>query len=267
MEALQPQGYALVTGASYGIGEEYAWQLAARGWSLILVARSQDRLAQLRTDLMNEYADIDVLCVSSDLTAPGAAAELFQKTQAANLEIALLINNAGFGAFGEFSSIDRGRQRQMLDLNIAALVELTHLYLQPMVKHGAGGVINIASVAGFAPLPYSAVYAATKAFVVSFSQALYEEARQHGVQVMVVNPGSTETNFFQVAGESAFANSSSMQTAEQVVKESLRAFDRGRRSITTGSTNRLLVLAMGLIPRSLITVVVGKKMRQMKRTS
>ncbi len=258
---MQPQGYALITGASYGIGEEFAWQLAARGWSIILVARSQDRLTQLRTDLMAEYTDIDVLCAAMDLTAPDAPAELFQKTKDANLKISLLINNAGFGAFGEFTSIDRERQRQMIDLNIAALVELTHLYLQPMMQREEGGIINVASVAGFAPLPYSAVYAATKAFVVSFSQALYEEARQHGVQVMVVNPGSTKTNFFEVAGHGAFSNSS-MQTAEQVVAESIRAFDHDRRSVTTGVSNRLMVLVLGLLPVSWVTAVVGKKMRR-----
>ena len=258
----QPQGYALVTGASYGIGEEFARQLAARGWSLILVARSLDRLEALRSDLMFRHMGIDILAIPMDLTTPGAPAELFQRTQAANLDVNLLINNAGFGAFGEFASLDRTRQRAMIDLNIAALVELTHLYLQPMIRHRRGGVINLASVAGFVPLPYSAVYAATKAFVISYSQSIYEEARQHGVHVLVVNPGSTETNFFQVAGPGPFNSPARRQSSTQVVAESLRAFDRRRASVTTGALNRLLVRIMAPLPWKWITVVVGREMRR-----
>jgi len=216
---------------------------------------------------MFAHMGIDVLAVALDLSVPGAPAELFQRTQAANLDVNLLINNAGFGAFGEFASIDRQRQRQMIDLNIAALVESAHLYLQPMMTRKRGGMINIASVAGFMPLPYCAVYAATKAFVVSFSWGLYEEARQHGVQVTVVNPGSTETNFFKVAGKSPFSSRSRMQTSAQVVAESLRAFDRHRPFAITGVSNRSLVRALALVPRKWITLVVGKTMRRAKMST
>ncbi len=262
VQKTQQNGYALVTGASYGIGEEFARQLAARGWPLILVARSQDRLERLRASLIAEYLDIDIRCVTLDLASPGAPAELFQKTQAANLEVGLLINNAGFGAFGEFISIDRQRQRQMVDLNVAALVELSHLYLAPMKQRAAGGILNVASIVGFIPLPYCAVYAATKAFVRSFSEALHEEARQYGVQVMVVHPGSTKTNFFEVAGTSPFNDPSRMQTAGQVVRESLRAFDHGRSSIVTGASNRLLMMAVALVPLSWIAAIVGRQIRR-----
>lgn len=265
-----PNQYALITGASYGLGEEYARQLAARGWSLILVARSADRLDRLRADLMRQYPHLDIHSMAMDLSVANAPVQLFEHTQAAGLDVSLLINNAGFGAFGEFIEIDRQRQRQMLDLNIAALVELSHLYLRRMIQQPegvrrAGGIVNIASVAGFVPLPYSAVYAATKAFVLSFTHALAEEARQHGVRVMVVNPGSTKTNFFEVAGESPFNNPATMQTAAQVVRESLRALDRGQRSITTGRLNRLNVALTSVIPRSWITVIVGRGMRQMRK--
>lgn len=260
----QPQGYALVTGASSGIGEEFARQLAARGWSLILVARSQDRLEALRSDLMFAHMGIDVLAIPLDLSDPGASEELFKRTQAANLDVNLLINNAGFGAFGEFASIDRERQDRMIALNISALVQLAHLYLQPMVKRRSGGVMNIASVAGFVPLPYCAVYAATKAFVLSFSHSLHEENRQYGVQVMVINPGSTNTNFFHVAGKSPFNDPSRMQTSAQVVAESLRAFDHRKVSIVTGVSNRLMVGVLALVPRRWITFFVGKEMRRAK---
>ncbi|MHB1937351.1 MAG: SDR family NAD(P)-dependent oxidoreductase [Acidobacteriaceae bacterium] len=259
-----PQGYALITGASSGIGEEFARQLAARGWSLVLVARSQGRLEKVRGELMSTYMGIDVVAIPLDLTTPGAPADLLQRTQAANLDVELLINNAGFGAFGEFASLDLNRARQMIDLNVAALVELAHLYLQPMLGRGRGGVINIASVAGYAPLPYSTLYAATKAFVKSFSQALYEEARQHGVHVMVVNPGTTETNFFRVAGESPFSHRARMQTSAEVVRESLLAWDRKKSSIVTGASNRLLVVVLTLLPRRWITSTVGRAMRRAK---
>jgi uncharacterized protein len=259
---MQPKGYALITGASSGIGEEFARQLGAQGWSLILVARSQDQLEKVRGELMSAHMGIDVVAIPLDLTVPSAPADLFQRTQSAHLDVDLLINNAGVGAFAEFASLDLARIRQMLDLNIVALVELTHLYLQPMMQRRRGGIINIASVAGFAPLPYSTVYAATKAFVKSFSDALYEEARHRGVHIMAVNPGSTETNFFRVAGESPFSHPARMQTSAEVVRESLRAFERKKPSIVTGALNRLLTVALTILPRRWITATVGRAMRR-----
>lgn len=258
------QGHALVTGASYGIGEEFARQLAARGISLVLVARSQDRLVALRDNLLSKHPGLDVRCVALDLSAPGAPAELFRSTQAASIEIALLVNNAGFGAFGEFSITDRSRLRQMIDLNIAALVELSHLYLQPMMQRGAGAILNVASIAGFIPLPYNAVYAATKAFVVSFSHALYDEARPYGVLVMVVNPGRTETKFFETAGMDPDDSPTQWQTAEQVVGEALRAMDKGQRSITTGALNRLVLRLVAFVPRGWISAAIARRTRRSK---
>jgi uncharacterized protein len=259
---MQPQGYALITGASSGIGEEFARQLAAEGWSLILVARSQDQLEKVRSELMSAHMGIDVVAIPLDLTVPGAPVDLFQRTQAAHLDVELLINNAGFGAFSEFAALDLGRIRQMLDLNIVALVELSHVYMQPMMQRRHGGIINIASVAGFAPLPYSTVYAATKAFVRSFSDALFEEARQRGVHIMAVNPGTTETNFFRVAGESPLSHRARMQTAAQVVRESLRAFEHRKSSVVTGVPNRFLTLILNGLPRRWITAIVGRAMRR-----
>lgn len=261
------ESYALITGASSGLGEEYARQLAARGWKLVLVARSGDRLEALRDDLMVAHPGIDVRPIALDLTAPGACKSLFEQTQAANLEVTLLINNAGFGAFGEFATLDPDKLRQMVELNVAAVVELSRLYLSRMIQQSpaqrrTGGIINIASVAGFLPLPFSTVYAATKAFVVSFSHALYQEARSHGVHVMVVNPGSTKTNFFRVAGRSPWSNPRRMQTATEVVEESLRAFDRGRVSVTTGFSNRVNVMMAGLLPRSWAAAAVGYIVRR-----
>ena len=259
---MQPQGYALITGASSGIGEEFARQLAAQGWSLILVARSGDQLEKIRSELMSAHMGIDVVAIPLNLTVPGIPVDLFQRTQAAHLDVELLINNAGFGAFSEFASLDLGRVRQMLDLNIVALVELAHLYMQPMLQRHRGGIVNIASVAGFAPLPYSTVYAATKAFVRSFSDALFEEARHRGVHVMAVHPGTTETNFFRVAGESPLSHRARMQTSAEVVQESLRAVERKKSAVVTGTPNRLLVIILTLLPRRWITYTVGRAMRR-----
>lgn len=258
---------ALVTGGSYGIGEEFARQLAARGWNLVLTARSQDRLERLRAELLQAHPLLNVRCIALDLSTPDGPLDLFEATQATGQEIDLLVNNAGFGAFGEFAEIDRERQRQMVNLNIAALVELSHLYLRRMIvlpeeRRRHGGIINIASIAGFLPLPYSAVYAATKAFVVSFSHALYEEARQRGVHVMVVNPGTTQTNFFEVAGKSPFSKRTFAQTSAQVVRESLQAFDGGRWTVTTGAQNRFSMALTKLVPRSWIAKMVGRAMRR-----
>jgi short-subunit dehydrogenase len=259
--------YALVTGASSGIGEELARQLAARGWSLVLVARSLDRLERLRSELQTAHPAIDVRCIGMDLSMADAPGKLFAETQSAGIEITLLINNAGFGAFGEFANLSRERFRQMIDLNISALVELTHLYLQPMTRQSAaqrhrGGIVNIASVASYTPLPYSAVYAATKAFVRSFSMAIFEEARQHGVRVLVVHPGTTATNFFEVAGKSPYNHPLRMQTPAQVVAESLRALDQDRRSVVTGTPNRILVGILKVIPAACVTLIIGQLMRR-----
>jgi short-subunit dehydrogenase len=258
---------ALVTGASSGIGEEFARQLAARGWPLVLVARSEDRLSVVRASITARDPQLDVRVIALDLAEPGAPAELFARLYRENAPVSLLVNNAGFGAFGDFAAIDANRQRRMIDLNVAALVELSHLFLaqaesarQPGAPRPA--IINIASVAGFVPLPYSAVYAATKAFVLSFSLALAEEARQRGVQVLAVNPGSTQTNFFEVAGKTPFGHPARMQTSAQVVREALRAFDRGKTMVTTGIPNKAMVFATRWLPRSVITAMVGAVMRK-----
>ncbi len=258
---------ALITGASSGIGEEFARQLAARGWPLVLVARSEDRLSAVRASITANDPQLDVRVVALDLAVPGAPAELFARLRREGAPVSLLVNNAGFGAFGDFGALDAVRQRRMIDLNVAALVELSHAFLAQADSGRQAGaprpaIVNIASVAGFVPLPYSAVYAATKAFVVSFSLALAEEARPRNVQVLVVNPGSTQTNFFEVAGNTPFSHPARMQTSAQVVRESLRALDRGRSMVTTGAPNRLMTQMTRALPKALITRVVAAAMRK-----
>ncbi len=194
-------GYALITGASSGIGEAFARALAARGKNLILVARSQEKLERLSRDLATQHG-ISALPLTVDLSIPGAAAEVTSSLRARNLSIELIINNAGFGGRGEFPKLPLDRQLEMIRLNVQAVMELTHLLLPPMVERRAGGIINVSSVTGFHAIPYAAVYAATKAFVTSFSMGLGEELRPYGTAVVTLAPGGTKTNFREIGERS-----------------------------------------------------------------
>jgi len=173
----------LITGASSGIGEVFARKLAARGDNVLLVARSEDKLMTLCNEL-GRINSIRAQYVAMDLSRPDAPTRLVAEAQKRDLEIDLLINNAGFGSMGDFAKLDLARELNMIDLNIRALVELTHRFLVPMRERKRGAIINVASTAGFQPVPFMATYAATKAFVLSFSEALWEENRPYGIKVM-----------------------------------------------------------------------------------
>src|SRR5437867_242994 len=188
----------LITGASSGIGEAFARKLAARGDNLLLVARSEDKLIALCNEL-GRSQNMRAQYVAMDLSKPDAAGELFEETRKRELEIDLLINNAGFGSMGDFAKLGPARELNMIDLNVRSLVELTHRFLQPMRERKGGAIINVASTAGFQGVPYMATYAATKAFVLSFSESLWEENRTFGIEVMALCPGVTETGFFEAS--------------------------------------------------------------------
>lgn len=192
----------LITGASSGIGEVFARKLAARGRNVLLVARSEDKLITLCNELGRSNS-IRAQYVALDLSRPDAAEQLFAETEKRGLTIDLLVNNAGFGSMGDFSKLELARELNMIDLNIKSLVELTYKFLAPMRERRQGAIINVASTAGFQAVPFMATYAATKAFVLSFSEALWEENRPHGIKVMALCPGVTETNFFEAAREEA----------------------------------------------------------------
>src|SRR6266478_1397971 len=185
----------LITGASSGIGEVFARKLAARGNNLLLVARSEDKLINLCNEL-GRSKSIRAQYVALDLSERDAPARLFEETQKRDLQIDFLINNAGFGSMGEFIKLDLDHELNMIDLNVRSLVELTHRFLVPMRERKSGSIINVASTAGFQAVPFMATYAATKAFVLSFSEALSEENRPLGIKVMALCPGVTSTNFF-----------------------------------------------------------------------
>src|SRR6266853_6563001 len=225
----------LITGASSGIGEVFARKLAARGNNLLLVARSEDKLITLCNEL-GRSKSTHAQYVALDLSERDAPARLFAEAQNRGLEIDFLINNAGFGSMGEFTKLDLNHELNMIDLNVRSLVELTHRFLVPMRERKSGSIINVASTAGFQPVPFMATYAATKAFAISFSEALAEENRAHGIHVMALCPGVTETNFFEAA-QVDHPPMRTAQTAEDVVATALRGLARQKSHVVSGWTN------------------------------
>jgi len=249
----------LITGASTGIGAAFARKLAARGRNVLLVARSEDKLIALCNEL-GRLTSIRAQYVTLDLREPDAGAQLFEETKKRELEIDMLINNAGFGSMGEFVKLDIDRELEMIQLNVRAVVDLTHRFLPPMRERKRGTIINVASTAAFQGVPYMATYAATKAFVLSFSEAIGEENRLHGIHVMALCPGVTETNFFE-ASKIDKPPMRTIQTAEEVVDTALRGLARQKSVVVSGWTNWLTVEAERFVPRSMVTKVAGKALR------
>ena len=249
----------LITGASSGIGAAFARKLAARGRNVLLVARSEDKLITLCNEL-GRLSGIRAHYFALDLLKPEAPSQLFEETQKRELEIDMLINNAGFGSMGDFVKLNPGRELEIIDLNVKALVELTHRFLAPMRERKRGTIINVASTAGFQAVPFMATYAASKAFVLSFSEALWEENRRHGVHVMALCPGVTETNFFEAA-KMDHPPMRMTQTAEEVVDAALRGLSQRKPTVISGWTNWFTIEAERIIPRSLVTKLAGKAMR------
>ena len=226
-------GTALVTGASSGIGEQFARQLAARGHDLVLVARRADRLEALAAELPTEAR-----VIACDLADPDRPVDL-------------LVNNAGFGTHGRFWELPEGRDAELVRVNCEAVVVLTRAFLPRMVERRTGGVIVVASTAGMQPLPYEAVYAASKAFALNFAGALNAELRGSGVRCLAVNPGPVPTEWQRVAGWDEMTRMPGTIGAEQVVRESLAAYDRGAGSIVPGALFRWAMRAAALGPRAL----------------
>ena len=249
----------LITGASSGIGAAFARKLAARGRNVLLVARSEEKLIALCNEL-GRVTSIRAQYVALDLQQHDSGAQLYEETKKRELEIDMLINNAGFGSMGDFGKLDLEHELEMIELNVRAVVDLTHRFLLPMRERKRGTIINVASTASFQPVPYMATYAATKAFVLSFSEALWEENRLHGVHVMALCPGVTETNFFHASAIDR-PPMRTIQTPEEVVETALRAVDRKKNLVVSGWTNWVTVEAQRFVPRSLVTKAVGKALR------
>ncbi|CAM3649379.1 Serine 3-dehydrogenase [Vibrio aerogenes CECT 7868] len=224
---MNSQHRALITGASGGIGMALARIHAAQGGDLVLVARSEDKLNQLKAELTTQYA-VDVVVIVADLSQPGAAAAIYSQTQAADLQIDILINNAGFGGHGYFHQRDAATEMAMIQVNIASLTQLTHCYLPDMVARGQGRVLNVSSVASFFPGPLMAVYYATKAYVTSFSLALAEELTGKGVTVTALCPGPVDTGFIRTGQLENVAVFQQARSAESVARTGYRAMIRGQ---------------------------------------
>src|SRR5215207_8317785 len=251
---------ALITGASGGLGEVFARKFAARGENVFLGARSGDKLAVICNALIAGHK-VDAQFFALDLTEGDAPARLYEETARRGLEVETLVNNAGYGSMAEFALLDAENELRMIDLNVRALAGLTHLYLGPMRERGRGAIINVASTVAFQPVPFMATYAATKAFVLSFSEALWEENRAHGVKVLALCPGSTDTNFFDAAGGETPPRSV-VQTPAEVVEAGLRALDAGKSHVISGWKNFFVAESNRLAPRSLATRLAGMILKQ-----
>jgi uncharacterized protein len=242
------QGCALVTGASSGIGAAFARALARRGERLVLVARRGDRLSALARELGN-----DTLAIPLDLTCRDAGERLEAELGERGLELDLLVNNAGVGDTGRFHERPLELALRMVDLNSRAMVELTRRFLPSLLQRGRGRIINVVSTSAFQPVPFLAVYAASKAFALSFTEALAGELQGSGVKLQALCPGLTATEFQAVAHtDSVPFNRTPAMTPAAVVEESLRALERGRVTVVTGLRNRLTVAVLPLAPRSLV---------------
>lgn len=261
MSDFDPSGTtAIVTGASSGFGVEFAHRLAARGADLVLVARREDRLAALAAELREKY-DTSTTVVALDLTAPDAAASLRQRLD--GREVSTLINNAGFGSHGEFVDSDAAATHNQIELNVQSLVALTHEFLPGLVsaatrRPDSAALVNLASTAAFQPVPRMAVYGATKAFVLSFTEALWYETKASGLKVTALCPGPASTEFFDIAGNGD-ATFGAMETAEDVVDTAMRALDRRVTppSVVSGTRNAVQAKVAGMAPRRLVVEAVG----------
>lgn len=250
---------ALITGSSGGIGEDFAVEFAKRKVNLVLVARREDKLAELRTRLLERSPGLTIDVIAADLSVPGSAAELAAKIKELGRSIDILINNAGVGLHGDFVTQDVAGNAAQIQLNCVTLVELTGLFMPAMTAAGRGLVINVASTAAFQPTPGMAVYGASKAFVLSFTEALWQETKSTGVRVFALCPGATETEFFARTGEEFLT--SGRQTSQQVVDTAMAAIDKSTPTVISGLRNALLANGYRVAPRKLLLAVSQQIMK------
>ena len=252
---------ALITGASSGLGEEFAIQLAREKRDLVLVARREDRLRDV-ADRARALGSGKVTVIASDLGRAAAAADLFKQVCAAGIAVDYLVNNAGFGTRGRFDKVPLDREIEEINLNVNALVTLTHLFLPAMVAAKNGTIINVASTAAFQPVPWMATYAATKAFVLSFSEALSTELQGTGVTVLALCPGPTRTEFQQVASvEHTGVPSFAYMDAPTVVRQAIESARRGKAIRINGVINTIMAQTTRFAPRALVRRISGAMFR------
>ncbi len=250
---------ALITGASSGIGADLARLFAGGGHDLILVARSEGKLRQIAARLEREFG-IKAHVVTADLSRSDAAQGIVDAVAARGLQVDILVNNAGYGLAGPFAETDLETELEMIQVNLTALTELTKLFLRPMVARHAGRILNVASTAAFQPGPLMAVYYATKAYVLSFSEAIADELRHSGVTVTVLCPGPTDTGFASVAKmeKSRLFRLMAPMSSAKVAGIGYHALRHGRRMVVAGLSNKLLVASVRVTPRGLVTTIARK---------
>lgn len=252
--------WALVTGASSGIGEEFAHRLAARGMHLVLTARREERLRQLAEELHTRHGTRSIV-LPADLQSPGAVEQLFADIAEQGVAIELLVNNAGFAVVNAIEETDPKRVQEMLRVNVEALTTLAYAVLPGMLERGHGAILNLASVAGFQPVAYMGAYAASKAYVMHFSEALWAEVRDRGVTVMALCPGVTKTDFFEVAGVGGWLKKRRAKSTEEVVRIALKSLERRKPVATCGWRDFLTTLVVRLTPRKLVVTESMKYFR------
>ena len=250
---------ALITGASSGIGLELAKIHAAKGGDLLLVARNIERLNELKTELESRYK-VSVVVLQKDLSLSESAIEVYQEVLKREIQVDILINNAGFGDFGEFKESNYARFTEMIELNVRTLTQLTHLFLKAMSKQGHGRILNLASVAAFQSGPLMAVYYATKAYVLSFSEAVSYELRNTGITLTTLCPGPTTSGFSSAAslGNSKLFNSSRIPSSLEVATMGYEAMLKGKSVVIHGWKYQLLIFMQRFIPRSWSLAAIGK---------
>ena len=251
--------WALVTGASAGIGKALAEELALGGANLVLTARRQQRLKVLAEELARKHG-VKAEIFAADLAQNSAAEEIFNFTQGKGIEIQLLVNNAGFGQYGEFHEVATERLLEMVQVNCSAVVQLTRLYLPEMVARRRGDVLIVASTASFQAVPYISTYAATKAFDLLLAEGLAEEMKPHGVRVCALCPGTTTSEFHDLAGHPAHAKGRE-QTAETVARNGLKALADGKSYLISGLGNYLGAHGERLVPRRVVTRIAAQMFR------
>jgi short-subunit dehydrogenase len=250
----------LITGASAGIGSEFARQLARRGAGLVLVARREDRLEELAAHLRTAHG-VQVHVIAADLSQPGIGSRLAEEVGHIGVTVTGVINNAGFATYGPFHEEDSERLRQEIAVDVTAVVDISRAFIGPLRARGDGFLVNVASMAAFMATPLMSVYGATKAFVLSFTEALWVESRGTGLRVMALSPGATRTEFFDVAGSERAAGGSRMLTAADVVTTALKALDRKTTpaSVIVGRGNRVTAFAARhLMSRTFVAKVIAR---------
>ncbi|MDP1880948.1 MAG: SDR family oxidoreductase [Parachlamydiaceae bacterium] len=243
--------YTLITGASSGIGEEFAKQCAAKRQNLILVSRSEDKLQKLSNELKNAYP-IDIKIIVLDLATNQSAEQVFERCQKENLEVNFLINNAGIGLIGKFDHFDVKKIEEMLLLNVLTLTKLTYLFI-PQLKINRGIIINLSSQVAFSPAPYMASYAGTKAYVQSFTEAIQNEYENEGIKILALCPGPTYTKFFERTKASPHDINFKFRQPKDVVDEAFNALNKNKSVVLVGWENKVMTFFLRFMPRKLLT--------------